>query len=100
MNTILIRPIITEKSMNEAAIGKFAFQVLKSANKAEVMQAVKESFKVNPVSVQTMNVKGKTKRSARSRKLVTQSDWKKAVVKLKAGEKIDLFDIADQKPNA
>ncbi len=99
MNNILIRPIITEKSMNEAAKGRFTFEVFKFSNKAEISQAVKQSFKVNPLKVQTITVKGKTKRNAKTRKLSQASDWKKAVVQLKAGEKIDLFDIAE-KPNA
>ena len=95
MHNILIRPIITEKSMNEAALGKFTFEVLKSSNKAEIAQAVKTSFKVNPIAVQTMTVKGKTKRSMKTRKTTEKSDWKKAVMKLKAGEKIELFDVAE-----
>lgn len=100
MNSILVRPIITEKSMNEAARGRFTFEVLKSANKHEIAEAVKTSFKVNPVKVQTLNVKGKTKRSAKTRKTFETSGFKKAVVQLKQGEKIELFDIAEQHNHA
>lgn len=100
MNTILIRPIITEKSMTEAALGKFTFEVLKSANKPEIAKAVKESFKVSPIKVQTITIKGKTKRSLRTRKTVKGSTYKKAIVQLKTGEKIDLFDVSEQHTHA
>lgn len=100
MNSILIRPIITEKSMNEAALGRFTFEVAKTSSKAQIADAVKETFKVTPLAVQTVTVKGKAKRSMRARKTIVGQDWKKAIVKLKAGEKIELFDITDQKPNA
>jgi large subunit ribosomal protein L23 len=99
MNDILIRPIISEKSMNEAAKGRFTFEVFKFANKPEIALAVKQAFKVNPIKVQTISVKGKTKRSAKTRKVNRASDWKKAIIQLKAGEKIDLFDVVE-KPNA
>lgn len=82
--------------MNEAARGRFTFEVLKSANKPEIAKAVKDTFKVNPLKVQTLNVKAKTRRSMRTRKVSKISGFKKAVVQLKAGEKIELFDIAEQ----
>lgn len=100
MNTILIRPIITEKSMDEAALGRFTFEVLKSANKPMIAQAVKESFKVNPVRVQTISVKGTTKRSLKARKTIRTSGYKKAIIQLKQGEKIELFDVSEQHQHA
>lgn len=100
MNSILIKPIITEKSMNEAAKGKFTFEVAKSATKPEISLAVKESFKVNPIGVQTITVKGTTKKSMKTRKTIKKSDTKKAIVRLKNGEKIDLFDVTEGGKNA
>lgn len=96
MKNILIRPIITEKSMNEASLGRFTFEVLKISNKAEIAQAVRTTFKVTPLAVQTITAPPKTKRSLKTRRTFVQPGFKKAIIKLKAGEKIELFDVAEQ----
>lgn len=81
--------------MTEAALGRFTFEVNIDSDKNAIKKAVREAFKVNPQEVQTITVSGKTKRSMRSRKMFKGSDWKKAIVKLKTGEKIDLFDVSE-----
>ncbi len=88
---IIIRPIITEKSMlAKDTANTVTFEVHPKANKSEIKKAVEQLFGVKVLSVNTLNVKGKTKRFrfVRGKK----KDWKKAMVKLKPGETIDLFE--------
>ncbi len=87
---ILINPKITEKSTELQEMGKYCFKVNKRANKKEIMQAVKEVFNVEPVSCNIINIRGKKKRERY--KLGYTSSWKKAIVTLKEGEKIELFE--------
>lgn len=84
---ILRKPIITEKSMDAKERARtLCFQVDLHATKAEIKQAVRAVFKVKVHSVHTAIVHGKVRR--RGRTLGYRSDWKKAYVKLKAGEKM------------
>ena len=87
---IIIHPIITEKSTALQEEGKYCFKVDKRANKKEVMRQVKEIFNVDPVSCNIINVKGKKKRERY--KLGYTSSWKKAIVTLKKGQKIEFFE--------
>lgn len=88
---IIIRPIITEKSMDGLADRKYTFKVMKSANKIEVKKAVETLFGVKVEKVNTISVKGKKKRMGRSEGYT--SDWKKAIVTLTADSKtIEFFD--------
>lgn len=88
---IIIRPIISEKSMDQSADKKYTFQVALGANKIEIKKAVEEIFGVKVEKVTTCRVLGKVKRmGATSGK---RADWKKAVVKLTADSKtIEFFD--------
>ena len=86
---ILIRPLITEHSTDLMAESKFVFVVDKRANKIQIAQAVKEIFNVTVLDVNTINVKGKTKH--RGRMVGKTASYKKAIVKLKAGETIEFF---------
>jgi len=86
---ILIRPLITEHGTDLMAEGKFVFVVDKRANKIQIAQAVKEIFNVTVEAVNTMNYKGKPKR--RGRTVGRTNGYKKAIVKLKAGETIEFF---------
>lgn len=94
MNQILIRPIITEKSMSETASGKYTFEVNSKTNKQEVAKAVEKAYKVNVVSVNIINVSGKTRRF-RFKQVGRTADWKKAIVQLKKGQKIAGFEIKE-----
>lgn len=94
---ILIKPLITEKAMREAAMGRYTFAVLKSANKPQIGSAVKEAFKVDPTRVSTVTMPGKTRRSGKTRLESTEEKWKKAIITLKPGQKIDLFDVTEEK---
>ncbi len=88
---IIIRPIISEKSMDQLADKKYTFEVKKSATKVQIRQAIEEIFNVKVVSVTTSVVLGKVKRmGATSGK---RADWKKATVKLSADSKtIEFFE--------
>ena len=87
---IIIRPLITEKSTTLMAEGKYVFEVAKSANKIEIAKAISQIFKVKVASVNTINVEGKVKRMGRA--VGKRSDYKKAIVKLAAGETIEFFE--------
>jgi len=87
---VLRRPLITEKSTNLHAEGKYAFVIANKANKVQVKQAVEKAFKVKVTAVNVMMVPGKTRRVGR-RQVLTPS-WKKAIVSLKPGEKIEFFE--------
>ena len=87
---ILIRPLVTEKSTALMEQGKYVFMVAKEANKIQIANAVAEIFKVKVVSVNTVNVLGKMKRMGRN--AGKRSDYKKAIVKLAAGESIEFFE--------
>ena len=87
---ILIRPIVTEKSTALMEQGKYPFRVPLAATKIQIRQAVEQIFKVKVQAVNTMRYEGKLKRMGRTQG--RRSDWKKAVVTLKPGEAIELFE--------
>ena len=87
---ILIRPIVTEKSTALMEQGKYTFRVPLAATKIQIRQAVEQIFKVKVQAVNTMRYEGKLKRMGRTQE--RRSDWKKAVVTLKPGEAIELFE--------
>jgi len=94
--SIIIRPIITEKSMKEAEAGKFTFQVQKDANKTNIKKAIEGQFSVNVTGLSTITVKGKRKRVGARRTEVKEAAIKKAIATLKSGQKIDLFEMIGQ----
>lgn len=87
---VLIRPLITEKNTILQALNKYAFEIAKEANKPQVKQAVEKTFKVKVTTVNVSTVPGKTKRVGR--RMVQTRSWKKAIVTLKAGDKIEIFE--------
>ena len=87
---ILIKPIVTEKSTALMEERKYTFCVPLSATKIQIRQAVEQIFKVKVQAVNTMRYEGKLKRMGRTQG--RRSDWKKAVVTLKPGEAIELFE--------
>ena len=90
---IIYRPIVTEKLTNVQEKGIYAFEVDPQANKIEIARAVEKRFGVKVANVRTMMYKGKTKTqmTKRGRFIGKTSRFKKAVITLKAGEKIELF---------
>ena len=87
---VLVRPLITEKNTVLQALNKYAFEIAKEANKPQVKQAVEKTFKVKVTTVNVSTVPGKTKRVGR--RLVQTRSWKKAIVTLKTGDKIEIFE--------
>jgi large subunit ribosomal protein L23 len=88
---ILKKPLITEKSnVMKEELNQIAFAVDTRANKIEIKDAVKKLFNVHVLKVRTFNMLGKRKRLGRSEG--KKSDWKKAIVTLKEGERIDFFE--------
>jgi len=89
---IIIRPVISEKSYNLIETeNQYTFQVDKRANKNQIKRAIEEAFDVRVYKVNTANVKSKPKRQGLMRRGRTAT-WKKAVVRLAEGERIDLFE--------
>ena len=87
---IIIKPIISEQSMDQLADKKYTFCVKKSANKIEIKKAVEEIFKVKVVGVNTVRINGKMKRMGRYEGKT--SDYKKAIVQLAEGDSIEIFE--------
>jgi len=89
---VVIRPIISERSMSLLSEGKYTFEVAKEANKIEVAEAVEKLFPGTKVkAVNTMNVSGKMKRMGKSQGMT--KSWKKAIVTIKEGsKKIEFFE--------
>jgi large subunit ribosomal protein L23 len=88
---ILRRPLITEKSTVEKDKGnKLVFEVDQRANKIEIKQAVEQMFKVNVLDVTTMTMRGKKKRAGRF--FTKRPDWKKAMVTIKPGQRVEFFE--------
>ena len=87
---VLLRPIITEKTTVLTGLDKYVFEVDLRANKNQIKEAVQLAFNVRVSEVNTMKMKGKAKRFGR--KVTNRPDWKKAIVTLVAGDKIELFE--------
>ena len=87
---VLRRPLITEKNTELQTQGKYAFEVAKEANKPQIKQAVEKAFDVTVTTVNVMNIHSEMRRVGR-RQVLTRS-WKKAIVTLQPGDKIELFE--------
>jgi large subunit ribosomal protein L23 len=88
---IIIRPVISEKSYSLVEVeGQYTFHVDRRANKNQIRRAVEDAFDVSVAKVNTANVKSKPKRQGLTRGRT--SSWKKAVVKLAEGDRIELFE--------
>jgi len=87
---VLRRPVITEKSASLQAEGKYAFEVAREADRHQVKQVVEKEFNVKVTAVNVMTVPGKERRVGR--RLVLTQPWKKAIVTLKPGDKIEFFE--------
>ncbi len=94
MTTVVLKPVITEKSMNMAANGVYMFDVSPRANKPLVATAVKEQFKVDATQVRILIIKGKVKKFKGVEG--QRKDKKRAYVTVKKGQKIAVFDINEE----
>ncbi len=90
---IVRRPLVTEKSTQQKeTANQYAFEVDRNANKIEIQSAIERLFKVKVVGIRTSNVMGKMKRLGR--RYGKRPDWKKAMITLKEGDRIDVFEGA------
>ena len=91
-NEVLLAPVVTEKAYAQIENNKYSFRVHPDAHKTQVRQAVEQLFDVKVERVNIVKVQAKPKR--RGRFLGTKPGWKKAVVQLRAGDKIEIFEGA------
>lgn len=90
---VIRRPLITEKSTRQKEEGgQYVFEVHRDANKIEIQSAIERLFKVKVLQVRTSNVMGKIKRLGK--RYGKRPDWKKAIITLKEGDRIDFFEGA------
>ena len=90
---VLRRPIVTEKSTMLAGHGKYVFEVSRHANKPQIKEAVEKAFSVTVMDVNTLIVRGRRKKNRAGRPAAgAVPTWKKAMVTLKAGDQITLFE--------
>lgn len=94
---IIIRPIITEKSLRDSQKNIFTFEVEKTASKKQIEEEIEKLFPVHVLSVTTVTQKGKRKRIGKKRNLVQKADIKKARIHLQKGEKIEFFEVGETK---
>ena len=90
LREVLIKPIVTEKTNLLLQENKYVFKVALKANKVEIRQAVEKIFKVKVMDVTTVKVHGKLKRQGKTAGY--RSDYKKAIVKLAPGNRIEIFE--------
>ena len=88
---VLLRPVITERSMSQTNQGRYTFAVAPEATKHEIATAVADAFKVDVVAVNTIPVRGKQRRLGR--RIGRTTDWKKAIVTVAKGQKIEKYFV-------
>jgi len=91
--TVIVRPVVSEKSYALIAVGKYTFRVDDRAHKTQIAAAVEEIFGVRVAGVRTAKVRSKPKR--RGLQKGRTRGWKKAVIQLAPGERIELFEGAE-----
>ncbi len=89
--TVLVRPVVTEKSMLEANTGRYTFEVTPDATKLDVKAAVEDAFKVDVLEVNVMNRIGKMRRVGK--KLGREPERRRAIVRIAPGQKIERFFV-------
>jgi large subunit ribosomal protein L23 len=87
---VIRRPLVTEKNTFLQSQGKYAFEVAREANKVQIKEAVEKAFKVTVTDVKVLTVRGKEHRVGK--RMVASRPWKKAIVSLKGGDKIEIFE--------
>lgn len=92
MKSIIIQPIITEKSLNDVRQNKYTFLVHPQASKSQISHAIKSLYQVDPVSINTTTKKPQNRRTGRRRLPTTTTQSKKAIIKLKPGQTISVFE--------
>lgn len=93
MNTI-IKPLVTEKSMSNVGKNKYTFMVGNRARKTAIKKAIEKLFSVHVIGISTVRIKGKSLRTGKRRVETKITPTKKAIIEIKEGEKIGLFEAA------
>lgn len=93
---IITRPFITEKTLARAAKGYYTFVVFPKSNKAQIADAVSKQYNVKVTNVTTAMIHGKVRRVGRKMLRITKPNWKKAIIHLAPGQKIDAFDVSHE----
>ena len=88
---IIKRVILSEKGAKLAALNQYYLEVAREATKPQIRQAVEAQFGVHVLTVRTMNIKGGLRTVRGTRRQVTESTWKRAIVEVKAGERIEIL---------
>lgn len=97
IQAVIHRPMITEKSLKLADSQRYTFAVAREANKSQIAQAVTQLFGVEVIEVKTFRSAGKQRRFGKQRQVKRLPGTKKAIVRVKSDQKIDLFEIKEQK---
>ena len=97
---ILKKPIITEKSTKMASLGAYTFLVDSIASKLQIAKAIEDQFNVSVLKVKTLNVKGEVKVQRRVRKSYKTKGFKKAIVQIKKGQVIPIFETPKEEEEA
>lgn len=87
---VLIKPLITEKATNLVSLNKYAFKVANNANKVEIKKAIKALYGFEPISINIITERGKRVTYGRIRG--RKSNWKKAIISLKSGDKLEIYE--------
>lgn len=95
LSQIIKRPLITEQSMQDASKGVFTFEVVSSANKNQISEAIEKFFGVDVLGVRTTKMPASRYKVGRRRQEKVGKSSKKARVQLEAGQKIDLFELEE-----
>jgi len=90
--TIIKKPIITEKSLEDTSKNRYTFEVAINSNKNQIKEAIEAVFKVNVIGINTITKRGVAKRTGRRRLPGKTSDFKKAIVQIKSGQTIKVFE--------
>jgi large subunit ribosomal protein L23 len=90
-SAVLIRPVITERSMSQTNARRYTFAVAKRATKRDIADAVVDAFKVDVIAVNVIHVPGKTRRLGR--RIGHRPDWKKAIVTIGQGQRIEKYFV-------
>lgn len=89
---VIVRPLVTEKSSVQMELGQYVFQVNRRANKVQIKEAVEAIYSVDVVAVNVMNVPAKSSHVRGRRRVVRHAPWKKAVVTLTPGQRIEVLE--------
>ncbi len=90
-NKFFLKPLRTEKTMRETSKNKYAFRVDAAASKTDIKLIAQELFGIKVVGMQTVKMRGKKYKTGKKGLYKKNSDWKKAIIEIAAGQKIDVY---------